>query len=368
MTVAEELSYVPSNAAVPSAAPKAVGAGRVGLLVQGVLWAAVLAFCLVPLFLVLILSFGHKVEGAGWEWALTLENYQRFFVGANWPAESTSLYLGQLYWSMRYAVVASLLAVVTALPFTYLMTRQSRRAQAVWLVFLLATLSLSEVFIVMGWDIILSNNSGLPMLFAATGLTDWLKATGWFDMLRDWGLANAFAPREALSGELLDGLDREGFRIAHEISSYSFAALAKAAQPMMGAGGALLTLSYLVWPYAVILLYPALSRLDPSLAEAARTMGARPWTVARTVILPSVRLPLIGTTLLLFVFLLGAYVAITVFADPSQHTTAVSVYEHVRGSTLNAPFGAAQSVILLVTATTFLVLGQRLTRKSPEPS
>ena len=333
MTVAEELSYVPSNAAVPSAAPKAVGAGRVGLLVQGVLWAAVLAFCLVPLFLVLIISFGHKVEGAGWEWALTLENYQRFFVGANWPAESTSLYLGQLYWSMRYAVVASLLAVVTALPFTYLMTRQSRRAQAVWLVFLLATLSLSEVFIVMGWDIILSNNSGLPMLFAATGLTDWLKATGWFDMLRDWGLANPrnvkFKPSEVAT---------------------------------------VLTLSYLVWPYAVILLYPALSRLDPSLAEAARTMGARPWTVARTVILPSVRLPLIGTTLLLFVFLLGAYVAITVFADPSQHTTAVSVYEHVRGSTLNAPFGAAQSVILLVTATTLLVLGQRLTRKSPEPS
>jgi enoyl-[acyl-carrier protein] reductase I len=57
--------------------------------------------------------------------------------------------------------------------------------------------------------------------------------------------AIAFAPREALSGELLDGLDREGFRIAHEISSYSFAALAKSARPMMGAGGALLTLSYL---------------------------------------------------------------------------------------------------------------------------
>jgi putative spermidine/putrescine transport system permease protein len=277
---------------------------------------------------VLVISFGHKIEGAGWEWALTLENYQRFFVGANWPAESTSLYLGQLYWSMRYAVVASLLAVVTALPFTYLMTRQSRRSQAVWLVFLLATLSLSEVFIVMGWDIILSNNSGLPMLFAATGITDWLKGTGWFDVLRDWGLANPrnvkFKPSEVAT---------------------------------------VLTLSYLVWPYAVILLYPALSRLDPSLVEAARTMGARPWTVARTVILPSVRLPLIGTTLLLFVFLLGAYVAITVFADPSQHTTAVSVYEHVRGSTLNAPFGAAQSVILLVTATAFLILGQSLTRK-----
>lgn len=55
-----------------------------------------------------------------------------------------------------------------------------------------------------------------------------------------------FAPREALEGEYLDGLTREGFRIAHDISSYSLSALAKAARPMMkGRNGAILTLSYL---------------------------------------------------------------------------------------------------------------------------
>lgn len=298
-----------------------------GLALTLALWAINLFLGLVPLLLVLVISFGQKIEGASWEWAFTFENYRRFFVGANWPEETTRLYLIQLYWSMRYAVIAALLAVLTALPFTYLLTRLSRRAQAVWLVFLLASVSLSEVFIVMGWDILLSNNSGLPALFAATGLTDWLKATGWFDVLRDWGLAN---PRNV------------------KFKTSEFATV--------------LTMSYLVWPYAVILLYPAFSRLDPSLAEAARTMGARPWTVARTVILPAVRLPLMGTTLLLFVFLLGSYVVVTVFADPAKHTTAVSVYEHIRGSTLNTPFGATQSVVLLVTAAVFLVIGQRLSR------
>src|SRR6187402_18816 len=55
-----------------------------------------------------------------------------------------------------------------------------------------------------------------------------------------------FAPREALEGEFLDGLTRENFRIAHDISSYSLAALAKAARPMMkGRNGSILTLSYL---------------------------------------------------------------------------------------------------------------------------
>ena len=58
--------------------------------------------------------------------------------------------------------------------------------------------------------------------------------------------AIAFAPREAISGEFLDGLTREAFREAHDISAYSFPALAKAALPMMaGRAGAMLTLTYL---------------------------------------------------------------------------------------------------------------------------
>ena len=55
----------------------------------------------------------------------------------------------------------------------------------------------------------------------------------------------AFAPREELNGMFLDAVSRDGFNTAHEISSYSFAALAKAARPMMTAGGALLTLTYI---------------------------------------------------------------------------------------------------------------------------
>ncbi len=56
----------------------------------------------------------------------------------------------------------------------------------------------------------------------------------------------AFAPRDALDGEYLDAVTRENFLAAHDISSYSFSALAKAGQPMMeGREAALLTLSYL---------------------------------------------------------------------------------------------------------------------------
>ncbi len=58
--------------------------------------------------------------------------------------------------------------------------------------------------------------------------------------------AIGYAPREAIEGGYLDGLTRENFRIAHDISAYSLSALAKAARPMMqGRNGSILTLSYL---------------------------------------------------------------------------------------------------------------------------
>ena len=74
-----------------------------------------------------------------------------------------------------------------------------------------------------------------------------------FDALkREWetldGLLHsiAFAPREALAGDFLNGLSRAAFTTAHDISSFSFAALAKGARPLMqGRNGALLTLTYL---------------------------------------------------------------------------------------------------------------------------
>ena len=54
-----------------------------------------------------------------------------------------------------------------------------------------------------------------------------------------------FAPREAIAGDFLEGLSREGFRVAHEISAYSFPAMAKAALPSLRPASALLTLTYL---------------------------------------------------------------------------------------------------------------------------
>lgn len=71
------------------------------------------------------------------------------------------------------------------------------------------------------------------------------------DLGKSWdrldGLVHAigFAPTEAIAGDFLDGLSREGFKIAHDISAYSFPAMAKAALPLLRQDSALLTLTYL---------------------------------------------------------------------------------------------------------------------------
>src|SRR6202158_3085162 len=71
-------------------------------------------------------------------------------------------------------------------------------------------------------------------------------------LAREWGHldilvhAVAFAPREALAGSFAANTSREAFRIAHDVSSYSFTALARGAAALMaGRAGAMLTLSYL---------------------------------------------------------------------------------------------------------------------------
>lgn len=71
------------------------------------------------------------------------------------------------------------------------------------------------------------------------------------DLAKSWdhldGLVHSigFAPREAITGDFLEGLSRESFRIAHDISSYSFPAMAKAALPMLRPNSSLLTLTYM---------------------------------------------------------------------------------------------------------------------------
>ena len=116
-----------------------------------------------------------------------------------------------------------------------------------------------------------ANDAEIDQLFAGLA-KHWDKLDGFVHSI-------AFAPREALAGEFLDGFSREAFRVAHDISAYSFPAMAKAALPMMeGRNAALLTMTYLgairtVPHYNVMGL--AKASLEASVRYLAMNLGNR---------------------------------------------------------------------------------------------
>ena len=87
------------------------------------------------------------------------------------------------------------------------------------------------------FDCDVADDAQIDKLFADLSKT-WPKFDGFVHSI-------GYAPREAIAGDFLDGLSREGFRIAHDISSYSFPGMAKAALPYLNDKSSLLTLSYL---------------------------------------------------------------------------------------------------------------------------
>jgi len=103
-------------------------------------------------------------------------------------------------------------------------------------------------------------------------LADGLKAA-WPEGFDGFVHSIGFAPREAIAGEFLDGLSREGFRIAHDISAYSFPAMAKAVLPQLRDKSALLTMTYLGAVRAVP-AYNTMGLAKASLEASVRYLAA----------------------------------------------------------------------------------------------
>jgi enoyl-[acyl-carrier protein] reductase I len=99
------------------------------------------------------------------------------------------------------------------------------------------------------------------------------------ELQKTWGKldglvhAIAFAPREAIAGDFLEGISREAFRQAHDISSYSFAALAKGALPLLQKDASLVTLTYL-GAERVVPNYNTMGLAKASLEASVRYLAA----------------------------------------------------------------------------------------------
>jgi putative spermidine/putrescine transport system permease protein len=261
-------------------------------------WPAVVLGCLLaaPLILMLAMSFWLRVPGGTYEPGFTLDNYRGLF---------TAFYGARVTWTLMLAALVGLLSVVIAFPATWLICQMQARAQTLWLILILSTLSLSEVLVAFSWSVLLSRSAGVTNLLVAMGLMD-------------------------------------------------------APVALTPSGGAVMTgLVYVTLPYAVLVLYPALSRFDRSLVEAAQSMGATPLRSFFGIVVPLCRPILAATFVLCVVFSLGAFVTPQVLGRPEHWTMAVMVTDAAL-QRANVPMAAAMAVALLLASLGFVFVSARI--------
>jgi len=127
------------------------------------------------------------------------------------------------------------------------------------------------VLSVMGGAVVFSG-SVLPLLRFPLEF-DYVHVTRYGDATSGGELRWIAAPRESIAGDFLEGTTREAFRIAHDVSSYSFAALAKGALPLLHKNASLLTLTYL-GAVRVVPNYNTMGLAKASLEAAVRYLAA----------------------------------------------------------------------------------------------
>ena len=241
-------------------------------------------FFVVPFGTMISVSFFQRLQGAFYEPAFVFDNYARFL----------SLFFGRvLGFSLMLAIIVAICCVTIAVPFTYLLARSPRKVQVIWLVALLSVLSLSEVMIGFAWSTLFSRTAGITNLFVAIGLMDQAKA-----------LTPSF-------GAVLTGI------------------------------------VYQALPYTVLVLYPAIVRLDPTLTEAARTLGASPVKAFFTVVVPALKNTIMATSIMVFIFALGCYLLPQLLGRPQHWTLSVLITDQAIYQS-NMPFAAAMAVFLVL--------------------
>lgn len=243
-----------------------------------------LVFFVVPFATMIAASFFQRDPAGFYTVAFVLDNYERFL---------TPFFGRVLGFSLFLSILVAAVCVAVAFPFTWLLSQASRQVQIAWLVAILSILSLSEVIIGFAWSTLFSRTAGITNILVAVGL---------------------MSQPQALTP---------------------------------GFGAVLTAMVYQALPYTILILYPAIVRLDPALMEAARTLGASPLRAFCNVLVPALRNTIVATLIMVFVFALGAFLLPQILGRPRHWTLSVLITDQAIYQS-NIPFAAAMAVFLVL--------------------
>ena len=219
------------------------------------------------------------------------------------------------YYAVQIAYTVGLVSAITvvtlsmAVPLTLAIAKLKNVARSAWVVMLLASLALSEVLTAFAWQLLLSHSSGIP---------GWLSYLGIISGDKSWWP--------------------------------SFPAM-------------FVVMVYFSLPIAMILLLPAIRRLDPFLIESAYTMGFSKMAVFFLILIPSLRGPIFQTAMLTFLLNIGGFVISQQLGKPSDWMFAVFIADFMR--TFNVPFAVALSFCLLIAVLLCLAIANLIFGRKP---
>lgn len=251
------------------------------LLVPGVLWTVL--FCVLPLAVVLVVSFATRGTYGGIVWEFSLENYR----------DLLHVLYGRIFGqSLLLAALTTIICLAMGFPVAYYIARLPPQRQALWLVLIMVPF----------W-------------------TNFLVRTyAWIFILRTEGLMNTVLLKLGLIATPIEIL-------------YSNSAV-------------VLGLVYGYLPFMVLPLYAAIERVDRSLIEAAWDLYADRWSVFRRVLVPLTKPGIVAGCVLVFIPSLGAFITPDLLGG-ARSMMAGNLIQHEYLIARDWPLGSAISIVLM---------------------
>lgn len=258
-----------------------------------------LLFVFSPLIYMLVISFMQRGQGWGVTYMLSFDNYKKLF---------EPLYMNILLDSLKLALITTLLVAVIAYPFGYFMAKLSDKAKNWVMLLLLIPFFTGSLIRMNGWIIVFRSNGLLDKLLMAVGITE------------------------------------EPLKLLYTYPAVVFGMI------------------YILLPFMILSVYSSANRLDPSLMEAARDLGASGFKAFLTVNFKLTLPGLLAGVVLTFIPSMGLFFIADIMGGNKIVLMGSIIHEQMTKGR-NVPFAAALSVILMIMTTLMLFLYSRMTKQ-----
>jgi putative spermidine/putrescine transport system permease protein len=266
--------------------------------------AIFIVFFVIPVLLLLVIAFNPPRTGAvEFEWTLTLDGFRRFF--------DRPLYWEALIRSVMLSAITAFIALILGYPLAYLVAKERRRGRAnLYMIMILASMQLDLIIRIYGMTVLLGD----------TGLIN--------DALIRWGVIDQADPLPL----------------------------------MFNRTGVIIGLVQFTLPFMVLSLIGVIQAIEPSLEEAARSLGSGRWRTFFTITFPLTMPGVLAGSLLVFAIAIGSFAVPVLMGGSRVIVTPMQIAEQIQNSA-NWRFGAVIASLLFGVSLAIVFIYHRYTQK-----